>query len=248
MTEFFDRWHLGLGLQGAIVGALTAVVFRTWRPRHPEVLCAAAAIAMTMMAVEDLLPSRWWLWFLPFLLASRRPPDSAGADVDRGVSAVVLVSMAGLWATVPDTEGPLIVAMVLGPSLIWTVVRPTPIRGVGTAAALIAFVAAAVGGASGSAPAVLGSVCCGWWVVLAGFGAPRLAAVRRARPVIAVALVAEVVSAVVGSRVVGHASTGPAILATVVVVIASSAIAGGLVVRSTGLERSARSARGPDDE
>ena len=142
----------------------------------------------------------------------------------------------------------MITASVLCPSLLWVVVRPVPIGRVGTAAAAVPVVAAALSGSAGSTPALLGSVCCLAWVVLAAVSEPSLRATRRVRSFLTVGLVADVVAVVAGSRLVGRASPGLAVAATVVVVAASGVVAVGLVARAGASARSAGSAGRPDDE
>lgn len=151
-------WSLAVGLAIAAGDAgIPRLRTRCLRTRSTAVAGLAGAVLAVVWTGGRTSPPRWpWLVAaaLVVLVADRPEPTH---PMGRFVPALAVVSLVGVWASVPDTEPPLAAAAVLAPLALVRVVLG-PRTGVAGTATLVA--------------AVLGPV----WVGSAGWGAARATA------------------------------------------------------------------------
>lgn len=142
---------------------------------------------------------------------------SAGAP-SRAGALVLVVMLGGVWATVPDTESPLVALTVAAPGLVLAAVLerlPVWVLVVVTGCAAVA----AAHGAAGRPGAVLGAACCLGGAV-AGGATARLVGARHA---VAAGVLVTAVGCAAGSRIVATAATPVAAVVTGIVLSAATA-------------------------
>lgn len=151
-----ERWHLDLAATALVVGLAIAGVDR-W---------AVVALRRFTVATAGLMGAvlggwgnqRAWPWLAAAAMVVLWPDDEHRPHpLGRWTVALAVVSLAGVWAAVPDTEPPLAVGCVLVGLGLSRAVSGRPAGPSGTAALVVA---------------VLGSV----WVGSAGWGAAMASA------------------------------------------------------------------------
>lgn len=261
VTSAAERWHLGLGATafavGLVVAALAAsgLLDRPQRLRRTSSLAVAAAAALVVAVLTGTLP---WPTIvlalvaltLPAILPALRPAlvkQASGSDdrtEPRG-SAWVLplhatIAFLGVWATVPDTEAPLVAGAVMIPPLLLHGLRRKPFRSLDVALVLLVLVPTAASGSAQRLVAVLGAVCCVLPVVLLGMPERTGREPIKQRWVVWL-LVLHAAASVIASRVIGHATVPPAFAITGAVVAATTTAWYGASVRSVrSVEREPR--------
>lgn len=160
------RYHLTLAVVALAVGAGVAVA----DGRSPGVrrrALGAAGLAGALLGGWGS-PRGWpWLVAAALLVVAEDRPEPAH-PLGRLVPALTVVSLAGVWAAVPDTEPPLAAALVLLPSALLRAARGTRTGVAGTAALVVAVLGAVWVGSAG------------WGAALASAGAVGAVAVAPA--------------------------------------------------------------------
>lgn len=136
------------------------------------------------------------LLVIDWVIAHQRPRSDLGVMAIPLTSAMALV---GLWATVPDTEAPLMAAVALCPVLLARAGRRRSVRPAESVVVLAAYAAATAVGSAGRMAAIAGAVCCASVPVALVVSGERG---RRVHPGMAVAI--EFVACLIGSRVLGQ--------------------------------------------
>lgn len=153
-----ERYHLALAVVSLLVGVVVGVADDRVPRLRPRALAAAA---LTGAVIGGWGSSRWWPWPAAAVLAVLVPdrPDPVH-PLGRWVPVLVVASLAGVWAAVPDTEPPLAAAAVLAPVAVARAVRGARTGVAGTAALTVAVLGAVwVGSAGrGAALATVGAV------------------------------------------------------------------------------------------
>ncbi len=198
--SWLERYHVVLGATALAVGLAVAVV-EWWSP---------AIVSRRLLAVAGLAgavlggwgTARAWPWWLAAGLVVIVADDGAPEHqhpLGRSAGILAAVGLVGVWAAVPDTEPPLVVAALLTPVVASQAVRHRSIGRAGTAALVVsvlgavwvgsagwgsALAAVCAVGAVGVAPLVLGFarplVGPAWWTLL---GAHLVVVLSVPRPV-----------------------------------------------------------------
>lgn len=190
-----ERWHLVLAAQALVAGVVVAGLDR-WAPR----VVTARAVALAGL-VGALLGgwdnARWLPWIVPaallLVVADREQPEH---PLGRWVVALTVVSLAGVWSAVPDTEPPLAAACALAPIGLSRLQSARSVGPVGTTALVAAIFGAVWVGSAGWGAALatgcaVGMVLCAPLAV--GFPKGTVRPTRRAAVVCAHLVVALVV-------------------------------------------------------
>ena len=226
------RWHGDLAVIGIGAGILiTSPPWGQWaRTRRLDVSLAGITVAV-------LLPSlRLTQWVdtallcgfvsLLFVAAGSRSPDVHDQrPLGRFDQLMSVGAFVGLWATVPDTEAPLIAVTVLLPTL---VLHRGGLRRREVATLVVLGVLAGDAGAADTPTAIAGAACCLVWLVLPG--ATSRPSITRRWSLVALGL--HTLAVVLGSRLVAHVSVVPATIVAAIVTV-STVIAGKLAARSS---------------
>lgn len=252
MIPFVDRWHVYLGVSGLAIGVLAVVVVSAVPLRRADPTSLVVLVAVLAVWVRgDLVHGAWWAFGGALALASTRRSAGDGGPIDRWAIGTVLLAAVGLWATVSDTEIPLLVGTILGPVLVQSLVIGRPFGRWQLWVCLVVLLLSAIEGAAGTAAGLLGAICCVTWVLVAATVAPSVRD-RAVSPRSAVAgVIAPVVVGVVASRVVGRAAPSTGLIVTIVVVATSVLLGAVLSAGSLDGRRprpSARASGRSDDE
>ncbi len=200
--------HLAIGL---VIGAI-AVVFLTpaWRRPQPAIALAVGASALTAttlegVSLESLLDAVGpWLWLLSaavIVIAAVGLRRWTGAVSGRVPGLLLVVSAAGVWLAVPDTEAALVVLGTIIPlAVVGAVVESHDLPTVPVAlwaAVVLDVVVWAAWGARGRPAALPGALACAG-VLLVAHAWPRRTA--GTWPVVAVHVAAVLAAARWASR------------------------------------------------
>ncbi len=173
----WDRYHLGealvaLGdgvvLAAAVVG-VGMVALRTGRPVLRSVadgitarwLGLVGVLGAVLAGVSGTPGARWAPWLaISVLVAVLADDPDRPHPLGRWTAVLTVVSLAGIWSAVPDTEPPLMAAMVLLPTALWWLRTDRSPGPVGSIALVVSAAGATwVGSAGwGSALATLGAL------------------------------------------------------------------------------------------
>jgi hypothetical protein len=216
-----ERYHLVLAAIALATGTVLAVLDRRGpkmlRDRVPGLVLSAAALLSVIVGV-----AHWFPWFVVAAVAVAPPDEGEPAHpLGSWTWLLAVVSLVGIWASVPDTEPALAAGACLAPVAIGRRITGRPPGPVGTAI-LVALVAGAawVGAAERVAPLCTASA------VGAVLVAPLLLGYRRALTGAGLAVVAVVhcATALAGSRTI-MSMAGPDALGGAVVLLAIDAAA-----------------------
>lgn len=177
-TRMIERYHLVLAAQALLVGGFVALADR-WGPSpvRNRIVAASAFAGAYLGAWGNPRALPWLLPALVLVIPGDQPERSH--PLGRWTVAMAVLSLAGVWSAVPDTEGPLAVGCALTPL---AVTRALGGRSVGPAASgalAIAVLGAAWVGSAGWGAALASCVAVGMVLVapgVAGFVATPLSA------------------------------------------------------------------------
>lgn len=228
MASIWGTWHMGLLLASLAVGVVIASgVLDRVTPVRWDPMGTAAGAVIAVMVVSGVAP--WW--WLPGIALAALPirPRGMRHPLGRAFGLVVAIVLVGLWATVPDTEAPLVTAAVLIPVLAGP--RRWGVRSTGRDGVVVGIVAVAaiwVGWAhrwpaAWGAAAILGvlglSTALAWWP-----DQPRGWPWDLGRWSISAVLAVQVVTVVLAARVLAFASGSTAFVLAVVLVLVGYAV------------------------
>ncbi len=157
--SWVDRYHVALGATALAVGLALAVI-EWWSPEGVR----RRAIAVAGLAAALLGGSgtaRAWPWWLAAGLVVIVADDGAAEDqhpLGRSVGVLAVAGLIGVWVAVPDTEPPLVAAVLLTPLVASQAARGRPVGRAGTAALVVAVLGAVWVGSAGRGSA-LAAVC-----------------------------------------------------------------------------------------
>ncbi|UDY33936.1 hypothetical protein [Dermatobacter hominis] len=216
-----ERYHLVLAAIALAIGTVLAVVDRrgpkVFRDRVPGLVLSAAALLTVIVGV-----AHWFPWAVVAGVAVAPADDGAPPHpLGPWTWVLAIVSLAGIWASVPDTEPALAAGLCLVPVAIVRKGRGVSPGPVGTAVLVTLIAGAAwVGAAERVAPMCTASA------VGAVLVAPLLLGYRRPLTGAGLALVAGVhcTTALAGSRAIMSMS-GPDALGGAVLLLALDAAA-----------------------
>ena len=231
----FERWHVWLGVVGAVVGVVLACPpWGPWTRRRGLDIAVPASAAVAILLSQGLV--KWddpvavigVVAIIGGFTATVQPeaePRSA-----RSIGPVVAVTMLlGLWATLPDTEAPLVGATVLLAALTFRWVGRAGLNGFDWATMLALATVVTVVGSAGRTNAIAGAVCCTAWPAML-VARPRIDTLPiRVRTAV---VVAHVGCVAVGSRLVAHIESIPAWW-TAVAIVGAMALMAALLARPT---------------
>lgn len=185
----WQRYHLGdalLALGDGIVlaAAVVALGLVAVRAGRPLVRTVAGVVTARWLALAGVLgavlgsagsprATPWLVAAAAALLVADEP--TRGHPFGRWTSMLAVVSLAGIWSAVPDTEPPLLVTMVLLPSALWWARTDRAPGRAGTAALVVAGAGAAWVGSAGWGAALATVVAMAGIAVVplvVGFGRP----------------------------------------------------------------------------
>ena len=232
LVDDFDlRWHLWLALGSLAVGAAVALAWVFLR-RRPD---AGGRLVVSLVAVAAVLKQQqaigWWASCLAVVAAGVLALGARSRDCEL-VGVLAAMSLAGVWASVPDTESALVAVCVVG---VVAVLGPVLGRSrasftVGDRLAAVALVVATAQiGSAGRSEIVGGIACIGLLSVplalpAAPIGGPVAAPFRRVVPVVAIhgALV------VIAARGITRLDWRPALMAAIGIALVALAVSVGL--------------------
>lgn len=162
-----ERYHLVLAAQALLVGGFVALLDR-WGPSpvRNRIVAASAFAGACLGAWGNPRALPWLLPALVLVIPGDQPERSH--PLGRWTVAMTVMSLAGVWSAVPDTEAPLAAGCVLVPS---AVTRALGGRSVGPAASgalAIAVLGAAWVGSAGWGAALASCVAVGMVLVAPG--------------------------------------------------------------------------------
>ena len=230
----FERWHVWLGVVGAVVGVVLACPpWGPWTRRRGLDVAVPATAAVAMLQSQGLVK-----WDNPvavigvvailggFTAAAQLSAEPRSA---RSIGPVVAATMlVGLWATLPDTEAPLVGATVLLASFTFRWIGRAGLNSSDWATMLALATVVTVVGSAGRTNAIAGAVCCMAWPAMLVARPPIDTLPIRFRTAV---VVAHVGCVAVGSRLVAHIEPAQATW-TAVAIVASTAAAGAAMQRS----------------
>jgi hypothetical protein len=219
MLDQLERFHPTLALQSAAIGAVLAGLWMvTGAQRRGGRIGLAAAVATAALVYHGFLPvgpAGILAGAGLLVIASDRTRDSPL------VGAWTAVSLVGVWAAVPDTEAPLIVAAIVAVPVAGGLVRRSSASD--RVAAMVLVVVAARIGSAGRDEFIGGIGCVG---LLASVPLPlrRHLTVRPARRRDIALLVTHTGLVLVASRVLTRADRTTAIVGVVAIVMVAAVV------------------------
>lgn len=225
LVEAIDPYHPRLAVTGAVLGAAVAVVLlvvdRVGRPdreRRLPRLAVATAAACGGVWVLDLVPGGAGIVAMVvgvlLIAVGIVFPGPTEAPL---VAAMAVVSLAGAWAAVPDTESPLVALASVAVPVVVGAVRSTRVVDRLAATLLVVFVAWA--GSAGRSEIVGGIGCVG---LLVSFVPARPTVGGRFGPGGVSRLALHVGVVAVASRLVTRIDRAPAIAVTAALLVVGS--------------------------
>ena len=236
IDDFDLRWHLWLALGSLAVGAAVALA-RAMLGRRPD---AGGRLVVSLVAVAAVLKQQqaigWWAACLAVVAAGVLAVGASSRDTGL-VGVLAAMSLAGVWASVPDTESALAAVCVVG-----VVAVLGPVLGRSAAAftvgdrlaAVVLVVATARIGSAGRSEIVGGIACIGLLCVPLALPAaptadPAPTALRRHLSVVAI----HGVLVLVASRGITRLAWRPALVAAAGVALVALAVSVGLARLAT---------------
>ena len=233
----FQRWHVWLGVVGAVVGVVLACPpWGPWTRRRGLDVAVPATAAVAMLQSQGLV--KWdnpvaaigVVAIIGGFTATARPAAASEPRSTLSVGPVVAATMlVGLWATLPDTEAPLVGATVLIAALTLRWVGRAGLNGFDWATMLALATVVTVVGSAGRTNAIAGAVCCMAWPAML-VARPRIDTLPIGFRTAVV--VAHVGCVAVGSRLVAHIESIPAWW-TAVAIVGAMALMAALLARPT---------------
>ena len=155
-----ERYHLTLAAQALVVG-LIAAAFDQWAPEwmRNRVVAAAGLAAGFLGAWGNPRALPWLIPALLLVIPADQPARSHA--LGSWTLPMAVLSLAGVWSAVPDTEAPLAAACVLAPLALGGAASGRTVGPVASASLVVSIIGAAWVGSAGWGAALAPCVAVG---------------------------------------------------------------------------------------